>query len=70
MLIWGGEEAGFGAPGHAYDVSANAWSPMTLDGTPAPRSGHSAVWTCSELIVWGGRWPPDGEMDTGGRYSP
>ena len=36
---------------------------------PINRYGHTAVWTGSEMIVWGGT---DGyfELNTGGRYNP
>jgi hypothetical protein len=36
---------------------------------PAARFEHTAVWSGSEMIVWGGR---DGFVyyDTGGRYNP
>ena len=36
---------------------------------PTAREGHTAVWTGSEMIVWGGivhRWL----VNTGGRYNP
>lgn len=41
-----------------------AWTGETsLDGAPSARTGHTAVWTGTEMIVWGG--------DTnGGRYNP
>jgi len=35
-------------------------------GAPSGRGGHTAVWTGSEMIVWGGY--PD--LNTGGRYNP
>lgn len=33
---------------------ADAWEPTALDGAPAARSGHVAVWADSFMIVWGG----------------
>ncbi len=41
----------------------------TTSGSPSPREGHTAVWTGSEMIVWGGY---DGatRLNTGGRYNP
>ena len=43
----------------------------TNTATPAPpkRSLHTAVWTGSEMIVWGGSGP-NGWLNTGGRYNP
>jgi hypothetical protein len=41
----------------------------TWNGTaPIARTGHSAVWTGSEMIVWGGN--DDATFNTGSRYSP
>jgi N-acetylneuraminic acid mutarotase len=73
MLIWGG----LGGPGMTvwysdgarYNPALDKWSPITSTNAPGPRSRHTAVWTGSEMIAWGG-WsggPPD---ITGGRYNP
>jgi len=40
------------------------WSPTRLAGAPAARAGHTAVWTGSKMIVWGG------SMAEGGIYDP
>src|SRR5205807_1108356 len=54
-----------------YRTGPGAW--MTPGQTPAPstpaRAAHTAVWTGSEMIVWGGS---DGSntLNTGGRYNP
>ena len=37
--------------------------------TPDPRRGHSAVWTGTEMIVWGGGNESE-DFNTGGRYVP
>lgn len=63
MIVWGGivrshylkrgqrhEETNRGA---AYAPRANSWRPIA-ESPLAPRSGASAVWTGSEMIVWGG----------------
>ena len=31
-----------------------AWAPLPMEGAPSPRFGHTAVWTGSRMIVWGG----------------
>jgi N-acetylneuraminic acid mutarotase len=68
MIIWGG---GFGDPltptntGGKYNPSTDAWTTMSTVDAPSPRGGHTAVWTGSEMIVWGGGW-----LNTGGRYNP
>src|SRR5262249_14348667 len=46
----------------------NNWTP-TSTNAPDARSGHTAVWTGSEMIVWGGQ-NSSGQMNTGGRYDP
>jgi N-acetylneuraminic acid mutarotase len=51
----------------------DTWTPTTLTNPPAARSGHTAVWTGSEMIVWGGRFNGGGWeffLNTGGRYNP
>src|ERR1043166_4445248 len=45
----------------------DTWTPTTLTGAPAARDYHTAVWTGSEMIVWGGDGPV---TNTGGRYNP
>lgn len=37
-----------------------AWEALPTDGAPEPRYLHSAVWTGSKMIVWGGwvKGPP------------
>ncbi len=46
----------------------DTWSATTLINAPSGRFYHTAVWTGTEMIVWGGF---DGNAyDTGGRYDP
>jgi N-acetylneuraminic acid mutarotase len=45
----------------------DSWAPTCVTNAPAGRSGHSAVWTGTEMIVWGGLYPP---TNTGGKYNP
>jgi N-acetylneuraminic acid mutarotase len=62
MIVWGGYA--WGGPsspfndGGRYDPAADAWSAMTMAGAPSARAGHTAVWTGSRMIVWGGRQGP------------
>src|SRR6266480_2466670 len=46
--------------------TVETWTPTELTNVPDPRSFPTAVWTGSEMIVWGG-YP---ELNTGGRYNP
>ncbi len=45
------------------------WEPMSFAGAPAARALHTAVWTGSELVIWGGRGP-GGALGDGARWSP
>ena len=50
----------------------DSWTATSLANVPAARDGHTAVWTGSEMIVWGGDFY-DGSyhyLNTGGRYNP
>jgi hypothetical protein len=79
MVVWGGAPAsGTGAlnTGGKFDPAAEAWKLTSLINAtgafvPAARQKHTAIWTGSEMIVWGGS--TDGAsavMNTGGRYNP
>ena len=54
--------------GGRYNPSTDSWTATSTTNAPAARGGHTAVWTGSEMIVWGG---DDGsDLNTGGRYNP
>ncbi len=63
-LIW--------TPAGEYDPSLNNWKATQTNSAPEGRSRHTAVWTGSEMIIWGGFiWDLDGTLlNTGGRYNP
>src|SRR5262249_45392488 len=42
----------------------DSWMATSTTNAPDARSSHTAVWTGSEMIVWGGG------TNTGGRYNP
>ena len=46
------------------------WDNGILDDAPDFRSDHSAVWTGTEMIVWGGRNVWHGLLQRGDRYDP
>jgi N-acetylneuraminic acid mutarotase len=59
------------APG----VSVGAWSATATLNAPLERRSHSAIWTGTEMIIWGGRaWDPSigsfTDTKSGGRYNP
>ena len=57
MIVWGGF-GGFGAVplnnGGRFNVSSNRWFPIATANAPRARANHTAVWTGTEMIVWGG----------------
>ncbi len=62
MIVWGGERKDppfepsvYERNGAAYDPVADEWTLLsTLGDLPSSRMNHSAVWTGSKMIVWGG----------------
>jgi N-acetylneuraminic acid mutarotase len=72
MIVWGGNVMGspsVTATGGVYDPAAKTWEPTSMDGAPPPRHSHSAVWTGSKMIVWGGYGASAYETG-GGQYDP
>jgi hypothetical protein len=68
-----------GAPGRDYTLAkiSNAdeciddtWTATSTANAPTARAGHTAVWTGSEMIVWGGTSDQINFFNTGGRYNP
>jgi N-acetylneuraminic acid mutarotase len=47
----------------------DTWTPTSITFVPGARAGHTAVWTGSEMIVWGG-YDLNHSFNTGGRYNP
>src|SRR5262249_73279 len=55
--------------GGKYNPGTNSWTVTSTTNAPTARSGHTAVWTGSQMIVWGGA--AEGPLlNTGGRYNP
>lgn len=50
----------------AEDQRIDAWR---TEDFPDGRRGHSAVWTGSVMVIWGG-WSGGSVLDTGSRYDP
>jgi N-acetylneuraminic acid mutarotase len=75
MVVWGGRADNFGTDlntGGRYDPVADAWTPTTVLTAPQARRNHTAVWTGTRVIVWGGADPSPFNLtfNTGGRYDP
>ncbi len=81
MIVWGGLNSSGNAlqSGGRYDPVANTWTGTDTNDadTPGARKNHTAVWTGTEMIVWGGSNDVDDgsgdsttELSTGSRYDP
>src|SRR2546422_7199659 len=88
MIVWGGgaqddiQASGvyFFNTGARYNPVKDAWTATTTVNAPSPRDRHTAIWTGTEMVVYGGHfcdWD-DGDdcvflsytLNTGGRYDP
>ena len=71
MIVWGGYgNSGNLNTGGRYDPATDSWTATSMTNAPEARYYHTAVWTGSEMIVWGGTWQLSGVLNTGGRYDP
>jgi N-acetylneuraminic acid mutarotase len=71
MIVWGGDNipvGGYLSTGGKYNPGSDGWTATSTANAPTGRSNHTAVWTGSEMIVWGGY--NGSELNTGGRYNP
>jgi uncharacterized repeat protein (TIGR01451 family) len=71
MIVWGGyssEQAAYLNTGSRYDPATDSWTSTTPTDAPSTRSQHGAVWTGTEMVVWGGYGGSN--LNTGGRYNP
>jgi N-acetylneuraminic acid mutarotase len=68
MIVWGGANINLLKDGGRYNPAGNSWTLIAsfLSGAPSARGWHTAVWTGSEMIIWGGT--PG--LNDGGRYNP
>src|ERR1041385_9117667 len=48
----------------------DSWTATSTTDAPTRRSDHTAVWTGTEMIVWGGRNARAATVNSGGRYNP
>ena len=78
MIVWGGsvydDSAQFLSTGGQYDPTTDTWTATSIVGPPTGREFHSAVWTGSVMVIWGGEFKGETDyyyaMNTGGRYDP
>jgi N-acetylneuraminic acid mutarotase len=55
--------------GARYNPNTDSWIATSTTNAPTGRDGHTAVWTDTEMIVWGGE-SSSGNLNSGGRYNP
>ena len=72
MIVWGGHTGTYPDvyfnTGGRYDPNTDSWTATSTTNAPTGRTGHTAVWANSEMIIWSG-WGPS-FFNTGGRYNP
>jgi N-acetylneuraminic acid mutarotase len=74
MIVWGGTRwtasgESYLNTGAAYDSTTDTWTPISMTNAPAGRTDHTAIWTGSSMIIWGGRVGEE-RLNTGGVYDP
>ncbi len=77
MIVWGGQSYDgnnhFFYDGARFNPASNTWTALSTANIPLARAGHTAVWTGSEMIVWGGYYYAGygtTKLNDGGRYNP
>src|SRR5438552_18110622 len=71
MIVWGGDNCFLSCTvntGGRYNPSTDSWTATSTTNAPESRISHTAVWTGTEMIVWGG-WAFT-FYNTGGKYNP
>ena len=76
LVVWGGEGAsallgdGASLAINAGGTVPGAWQPMSSVGAPSARTQHTAVWTGTRVIVWGGTSSGGGALADGAAWNP
>jgi N-acetylneuraminic acid mutarotase len=84
MIVWGGTtrerdaQSVYFENGARYDPEADAWRPISTIGALKGRVSTFAVWTGTEMVIWGGVNDvqasgvndPNRYIATGARYNP
>src|SRR5438876_2051471 len=70
MIVWGGYGNAVFNTGGRYNPVTDSWTATSTTNPPDARYYHTAVWTGSEMIVWGGIDESGNYSNTGGKYNP
>ena len=68
MIVWGGYDGSYLNTGGKYNPDTDSWTATSTTNAPTARELHTAVWTGSQMIVWGGWDDFFRPLNTGGRY--
>ena len=70
-MAFGVNKHGDGVTGGAlYDDGANAWTSISANGAPSPRTDIAWAWTGSELVIFGGALNGGSVTNDGYAYNP
>src|SRR5205823_1802096 len=69
MVDWGGYEGRYRNTGGRYNPNTDGWIATSTTNAPDGRIYHQAVWSGSEMIIWGGVDTHSNLLNTGGRYN-
>jgi N-acetylneuraminic acid mutarotase len=75
VVVWGGFDGSDCSDrantGGVYDPATGTWTATSTTNAPTARAYHTAVWTGSKMVVWGGQGGCGlGWLSTGGVYDP
>jgi N-acetylneuraminic acid mutarotase len=76
MVVWGGRFHDsvnhYLNTGGRYDPATDSWTETSMAGAPEGRTGHTSVWTGTQMVVWGGYSAEGGSryLGNGGCYDP
>ena len=58
--------------GGRYDPTADSWAATSVIDAPSARGFHTAIWSGTQMVVWGGSfWGlTRTDLNSGGRYDP
>ncbi len=76
VLVWGGYDGNANSlgDGASYDINTNTWETIPSTGSPpTARFDHSAVWTGTDMIIFGGygfNGMVQSYLGDGGEYDP
>jgi hypothetical protein len=75
MLVWGGmssiySDSYYLSSGGRYNPLTDTWLRTTNSDVPVARALHTAIWSGSDMIIWGG-FAGDGQyLASGAKYNP